>query len=126
MQDPSMWCLYWPVCQVETKNTTKYAKIIRKYAGVTTDIQQAQSVDKDVNKKTFWHLRMDPWTIAVIMAMIYIITFFTVSATINSTTSMCMILAYTVLSMMISNTNFTCIGLSMSEFDISRRHLLHQ
>jgi len=121
-----MWCLYWPVCQVETKNTTKYAKIIRKYAGVTTDIQQAQSVDKDVNKKTFWHLRMDPWTIAVIMAMIYIITFFTVSATINSTTSMCMILAYTVLSMMISNTNFTCIGLSMSEFDISRRHLLHQ
>ena len=112
-RDPSMWSVYWPVDESK-QGSTAFGRLVRRYVGVTTNMGDAKSVDQDAGKRTFWHLRMDPWVMAVILAMACILIWFSVGGVMESERSMALVLAYAALSMIISDTDFTCLGLMMS------------
>lgn len=120
--DPSLWSLYWPVDQqavdaavASESTTTTTADAIGRYLGVTTNPRNAKSIEPEKPEfDTFWHLRIEPWTLGMILALLTIQLQFFAGDPMEDEKSVTLVFAYAMISMVLSNTYFTCMGLLAS------------
>lgn len=123
--DPSLWCLYWPVDQqsidrraAQQGGVPTTADAVARHLGVTTNISYAASVEQQQQQQagasTFWHLRMDPWVLALLAVLVAIQAQFFAGGDMDNEAAVLLVLAYAASCTALSNCYFSCIGLLAS------------